>query len=80
MDTVAANETGKVVPPPAEVPEDELCQFMKTAEGLEYYNKWLKGEITCKMVRERSGVGLLAKFFSKKTDDETEDDRCGSGS
>ena len=43
---------------------------MQTAEGLEYYNKWLKREITCRMVRERSGAGLLAKFFSKKTDDD----------
>ena len=43
---------------------------METEEGQVYYKKWLAGEITRKMVRERSGCGLLARLFSKKTDDE----------
>ena len=37
-----------------------------------YYQKWLKGEITCKMVRLRSGAGLQAKFFGKKVEEEEE--------
>ena len=72
-DTVMANETGKPIPPPAVISEDKLCQFMQTHEGLVYYHKWLRGEITSRMVRERSGAGLLAKFFSKKTDDEEDE-------
>ena len=69
-DTVAADEMGKVIPPPVQASEEELCRFMDTKEGLDYYEKWLKGEITSKMVRERSGTGLLAKFCGKKADDE----------
>ena len=69
-DTVAADETGKVIPPPVEASEEELCRFMDTRKGLDYYQKWLKGEITSKMVRERSGTGLLAKFCGTKADDE----------
>ena len=67
---MAVDDAGKEVPPPQPVPEDELRKFMQTPEGEEYYAKWLKGDITCRMVRERSGCGLLAKFFSRKTDEE----------
>ena len=46
---------------------------MKTPEGETYYRKWMKGEISCKMVRQRSGAGLLAKFFGKKVEEEEEE-------
>ena len=71
-ETVPVNERGQALPEPPVVPDEELQKFMKTPEGKEYYQRWLKGDITCKMVRERSGCGLLAKFFGCKTDEEEE--------
>ena len=69
-DTLPTDEAGRVLPEPAAVTNEDLEQFMQTEEGNQYYQKWLNGEITCKMVRERSGCGLLAKFFSKKVEEE----------
>ena len=45
---------------------------MATLEGEEYYQRWLRGDITCKMVREPSGCGMLAQFFGRKTEEEEE--------
>ena len=69
-DTLPTDEAGRLLPEPAAVPDEDLEKFMRTEEGNAYYMKWLQGEITCKMVRERSGCGLLAKFFSRKVDEE----------
>ena len=71
-DTIRADERGRVLSPPAVQTNEALEEFLKTEEGERYYQKWLKGEITCAMVRERSGCGLLAKFFSLKVDEEEE--------
>ena len=71
-ETLPTDEVGRLLPEPAAVSNDDLEKFMRTEEGNVYYKKWLKGEITCKMVRERSGCGLLAKFFSKKVEEEEE--------
>ena len=69
-ETVPVDAKGKAIPEPVQVPEQELEAFMKTPEGERYYQKWLRGDITCKMVRMRSGAGLLAKFHGRKVDDE----------
>ena len=73
-DTLPTDEAGRLLPEPAVVSNEDLENFMKTEEGKCYYQKWLKGEITCKMVRERSGCGLLAKFFGKKVEDAEDQD------
>ena len=67
-----ADERGRVLPEPPVVPEVDLEKFMRTPAGEEYYQRWLKGTVTCKMVRERSGCGLLAKFFGRKTEEDEE--------
>ena len=69
---VPVDPQGRALPDPVQVPEPELEAFMKTPEGELCYQKWLTGEITCKMVRVRSGAGLLAKFCGRKVDDEEE--------
>ena len=51
---------------------------MNTPEGREYYDKWLHGDVTCKMVRERLGCGLLAKFLPRKVDEEEDQKMLGS--
>ena len=71
-DTLPVNGSGRVLPAPPVVPNEELDAFMKSTEGEEYYRQWLAGEKTCKMVRERSRCGLLAKFFQRKVEDDEE--------
>ena len=71
-DTVPADESGRVLPEPPVVPEADLEKFMQTPAGEEYYQRWLKGTVTCRMVRERSGCGLLAKFFGRKIEEDEE--------
>ena len=72
-DTVPVDQHGHVLPEPAPVPEPELEAFMQTPEGEKYYKKWLKGDISSKMVRIRLGAGLLAKFHGRKVDEEEND-------
>ena len=71
-DTVPVDARGHALPEPPVLSNEELDKFMATAEGDEYYRKWLKGDLTCAMVRERSGCGLLAKFFGRKVEEEEE--------
>ena len=71
-ETLPVDHRGRVLPPPPEVPNDELDAFMRTEEGKEYYRQWLAGDQTCRMVRERSGCGLLAKFFQRKVEEDEE--------
>ena len=71
-ETVPVNQSGRVLPLPPVVSNEELDAFMKTVEGDEYYKQWLAGKKTCQMVRERSGCGLLAKFFQRKVEEEEE--------
>ena len=72
-ETLRTDAKGKVLQPPRVLSNAELEEFMQTEEGEQYYQKWLRGHMTCAMVRERSGCGLLAKFFSRKVEeDETE--------
>ena len=72
-ETVRADEKGKALPAPEALTNEVLDDFMKTEEGPQYYRKWLRGELTCAMVRERSGCGLLAKFFGRKVEEEEEE-------
>ena len=69
-ETVPVDQCGRTLPLPPVVPNEELDAFMKTVEGEEYYRQWLAGKQTCQMVRERSGCGLLAKFFQRKVEEE----------
>ena len=71
-DTMPVDHQGRVLPPPPVIPNNELDAFMKTVEGKEYYRQWLAGDQTCRMVRERSGCGLLAKFFQRKVEEDEE--------
>ena len=77
-ETVRADERGRALPPMEAPTNEAMEEFMKTTEGETYYQKWLKGEVTCAMVPERSGAGLLAKFFSRKVDEEAEEDMVGA--
>ena len=71
-DAVPVNESGQVLPAPPVVSNAELDGFMTTPEAEAYYQRWLRGDITCRMVRERSGCGLLARFFGRKTEEDEE--------
>ena len=71
-DTVPVDAQGHVLPEPPALSNQELDQFLATEEGQEYYRQWLSGGMTCTMVRQRSGCGLLAKFFAKKVEEEAE--------
>ena len=71
-DTVPVNERRQILPAPPVVSNEVLDGFMKTPEAEAYYQRWLRGDITCKMVKERSGCGLLARFFGRKTEEDEE--------
>ena len=71
-DTVLANESGRPLPAPTPVANEQLLAFMATEQGERYYQEWNQGRITCKQVCLRSGAGLLAKFYSRRVEEEEE--------
>ena len=62
-DTVLADESGRPLPEPPHVTNEEMHAFLATEQGERYYQEWCEGRISCKQVCLRSGAGLLAKFF-----------------
>ena len=44
--------------------ELDVVEFVLCPLGLRFYREWVKGKVTCRLIGQRFGYGVLGKFFA----------------